>query len=166
MIEVGTEPNATLDPFVLNVIKTQTAAMGPHVVKFFIHRIGRRDRYKKESILLVERVIKFIQSATEKDRNGQKLKVLLLSCGGHDSDCIVKEIYDKPHCLRDLISTKAYELLCGNASHYAAACIPWAVVGQEGFYCFDCEQKGYFCGLDPSVYEESRRSYPGGGFMG
>lgn len=148
MIDVGAEPNATLDPFVLSLVKTKTEVTSPKVVNFFVHRIGRRERYKKESVLMVERIIKFIQSATEKDRKGQKLQVFLLSAGGHDSDCVVKEIFDKPHCVRDLISARCYNLLGGNASHYAATCVPWAVIGQEGFYCVACEQKGCFCGLD------------------
>jgi hypothetical protein len=65
-------------------------------LELFIHRKGKREDRLSESVMLVERFIQFIQVATGTDKGNNKLRVFVLSCGGHDSNNVVKEIYDKP----------------------------------------------------------------------
>lgn len=158
LVDVGTEPNATLDPASLKFLQQKASFLPDTGPCFFIHRNGRRDERLEESVMLVERFIQFLQTATGKDKGSNKLRVELLSCGGHDSDCVVKAIYDKPNSMHDLVSSKQYHMLGGNASHKAAYSLPWTVMGQEGFFCDACDAKERFCQLEQSVYDESERA--------
>lgn len=75
----------------------------PDAVGFHVHWIGSRKKHLKESVNQIERLLEFIQSATKQYTvHDEKLKICHLSCGGHDSGC-VKEIFDKPNALCDLV---------------------------------------------------------------
>ena len=100
-----------------------------------------------------------IPTDTENDNN--KLRVFPLSCGGHDSDCVAKAIFDKPNSDRDLVMEKPYHMLRGCEGHFAAFCLPWPVIAQEGFWCSACEAKGRFCKVEQCLVEESERTEGG-----
>ena len=100
---------------------------------------------------MVERIIKFLQAYTQQQvRRGGKVKANLVSEGGHDSDCVVKAIFDKPEAMTDLIQATAYGLLQGNLDHRAKYSVPFSEIERAGFYCVDCERAGRFCGLTGS----------------
>jgi hypothetical protein len=151
MILVNTEPNEVLDPHVLTFESTMQETFLPHCLVFSVHRLGRRNKLLGESVVMIESIIKFLQRATGKDTMEDKLKVVLLSQGGHDSDCVVKKIFDKPNALDDFVTLRSYQLLQGNVGHVAGTCVPSSMIMFEGFWCVDCEHKGEvdrFCLLD------------------
>jgi hypothetical protein len=59
----------------------------------------------EESVAMIELLIRFLQNATGKQHAGGKLKVIALSHGEHDSDCVLKRMFEKPNALSDFYAS-------------------------------------------------------------
>jgi hypothetical protein len=78
-------------------------------------------------------------------------------------DSVVKDIYDKPIAMRDLLQSRPYHTLAGNAGHVSAYSLPIPDIGREGFLCTACEINGRFCQVEQGLFETSTRN--GGNFV-